>query len=67
MTELIKELKPTIFSELVAVIALYRPGPSNNIPAFLKNRQHPEQIEYYHPKLEPILKETYGVILSGAN
>lgn len=63
MTELIKELKPTIFSELVAVIALYRPGPSNNIPAFLKNRQHPEQIEYYHPKLEPILKETYGVIV----
>ncbi|MGQ9454763.1 MAG: DNA polymerase III subunit alpha [Armatimonadota bacterium] len=56
------ELKPNSVRELAAIVALYRPGPMAHIPRFIKSKFGQEPIEYLHPVLEPILKETYGVI-----
>ena len=59
----IKELKPTIFRDIAAMVALYRPGPMEHIPTFIRAKQGKEPIRYPHPALETILKETYGVIV----
>ncbi len=59
----IKELKPTVFSDIAAMVALYRPGPMEHIPTFIKAKHGEVPIRYPHPALEPILKETYGVIV----
>ncbi len=59
----IKELKPTNFSDIAAMVALYRPGPMEQIPTFIKAKQGIAPIHYPHPILEEILKETYGVIV----
>lgn len=56
------ELKPNSVRELAAIVALYRPGPMAFIPKFVKSKFGQEPIKYLHPALEPILKETYGVI-----
>lgn len=63
MRKYIKELKPTSFHEIIAMIALYRPGPIEHIPTYIKAKQGIEPIRYPHPDLESILKETYGVIV----
>ncbi len=65
LRRLLQEVQPSRFEDLIAVIALYRPGPlgSGMVEDFV-NRKHGRQpIEYLHPRLEPILRETYGVIL----
>jgi DNA polymerase-3 subunit alpha len=64
MKELIKRLKPNTFEDIVALVALYRPGPlgSGMVDDFI-NRKHGAEVAYPHPLLEPILKNTYGVIL----
>ncbi|MFB0558982.1 MAG: DNA polymerase III subunit alpha [Dehalococcoidales bacterium] len=59
----IKELKPTTFSDIAAMIALYRPGPMEHIPTFIKAKHGIEPIRYPHPVLAGILEETYGVIV----
>ena len=59
----IKELKPTAFSDIAAMIALYRPGPMEHIPTFIKAKHGIEPIRYPHPVLTSILEETYGVIV----
>lgn len=59
----LKELKPDRFEDLVAANALFRPGPMEQIPTYVKARHDPGQVRYTHPKLEPILKDTYGVIV----
>jgi len=59
----IKELKPTTFSDIAAMIALYRPGPMEHIPTFVKAKHGVEPIHYPHPSLASILEETYGVIV----
>ncbi|MCL5102845.1 MAG: DNA polymerase III subunit alpha [Armatimonadetes bacterium] len=56
------ELKPNSVRELAAIVALYRPGPMAFIPKFVKSKFGQEPITYLHPRLEPILEETYGVI-----
>jgi len=56
------DLKPNSVRELAAIVALYRPGPMAFIPNFVRSKFGKEPIEYLHPLLEPILKETYGVI-----
>jgi len=56
------ELKPNSVRELAAMVALYRPGPMAFIPKFVRSKFGQEPITYLHPKLEPILEETYGVI-----
>jgi DNA polymerase-3 subunit alpha len=63
MRRYIKELKPSIFSDIAAMVALYRPGPMEHIPTFIKAKHGLEAIHYPHPALEDILKETYGVIV----
>ena len=63
MRRYIKELKPTNFSDISAMVALYRPGPMEQIPTFIKAKQGVAPIHYPHPILKEILKETYGVIV----
>jgi DNA polymerase-3 subunit alpha len=63
MQEILKSLKPENFGDLIAVIALYRPGPMGNIQKLIENKEHPEKIVYMHPMLESILKDTYGMIV----
>jgi DNA polymerase-3 subunit alpha len=63
MRRYIKELKPTTFSDIAAMIALYRPGPMEHIPTFIKAKHGLEPIRYPHPALSSILEETYGVIV----
>ncbi|MBM2825910.1 MAG: polymerase alpha subunit, partial [Dehalococcoidales bacterium] len=63
MRRYIKELKPTTFSDIAAMVALYRPGPMEHIPTFIKAKHGDEPIRYPHPALTSILEETYGVIV----
>ncbi|MBN2483818.1 MAG: DNA polymerase III subunit alpha [Candidatus Omnitrophica bacterium] len=65
MRDILRKLKPTEFSDLIAVLALYRPGPlgSGLVFDFIDRKQGKKPITYLHPLLEPILKETYGIIL----
>ena len=63
MQKVLTELQPTKIEEIIAIIALYRPGPMDQIPLFVKRKKGQEKIEYDHPLLEPFLKETYGVMV----
>ncbi|PFG14215.1 DNA polymerase III subunit alpha [Bacillus sp. es.036] len=63
MRQVLRKLKPTEFEDIVAVNALYRPGPMENIPLFISGKHKERTIEYLHHDLEPILKSTYGVIV----
>jgi DNA polymerase-3 subunit alpha len=61
MKRYLKELKPTIFEDLIAMVALYRPGPMEWIPDFIAGKHGKKITRYLHPKLRPILEKTYGV------
>lgn len=63
MTGVCTGLHPTSVEDLTAIVALYRPGPMDNIPQFIANKHNPSKITYLHPLLEPILSITYGVIV----
>ena len=63
MKNVLQQLHPTCLEDLIAVVSLYRPGPSRFIPRFIENRAHPERVQYAIPQLEPILKSTYGCIV----
>jgi len=63
MTRYLKQLKPTEFEDITAMIALYRPGPISFIPDFIKGKHKKKKVEYLHPKLKPILENTYGVMI----
>ena len=63
MTGVCMGLKPQSVEDITAVIALYRPGPMDSIPRFLQCSAHPEQVQYLHPSLKPILEVTYGCIV----
>lgn len=63
MRNLLKEVKPEKFEDLIAVLALYRPGPLGRLESYIRRKRGEEKIEYMHPSLEPILAETYGVII----
>ncbi|MDO5124414.1 MAG: DNA polymerase III subunit alpha [Eubacteriales bacterium] len=63
MKNVLTQLCPESIEDLIAVISLYRPGPMDSIPTYIENRHHPEKITYKHPKLESILKVTYGCIV----
>ena len=63
MRRYIKELKPTTFNDIAAMVALYRPGPMEHIPTFIKAKHGIESIRYPHPAVRKILEETYGVIV----
>jgi DNA polymerase-3 subunit alpha len=57
------DMKPSKYEHIVAVLALYRPGPMEYIPNYIRRMHGEEKVTYRHPKLEPILKETYGIIV----
>lgn len=63
MKRYLKELKPTLFEDIIAMGALYRPGPMSEIPRFIEGKNNPKSITYLHQSLEPILKDTYGVMV----
>ncbi len=57
------DMRPDRFEDIIALVALYRPGPMANIPTYCARKHALERSDYIHPKLEPILRETYGVII----
>lgn len=63
MRQTLMNMEPNCFDDIVAVIALYRPGPMESIPKFIENRKHPEKITYKIPQLEPILRSTRGCVV----
>ena len=63
MKRYLKELKPTELEDIIVMISLYRPGPMELIPEYLSRRHGRKKVEYLHSKLEPILKNTYGIVI----
>ena len=61
MKKHLQNLKPDRFEDLVAMNALYRPGPMEYIPSFIRRKHGIEKVEYDHPMMEPFLKDTYGI------
>lgn len=61
MKRYLKQLRPTVFEDIIAMVALYRPGPMDWIPNFIAGKHGTRKVDYLHPKLEPILSNTYGV------
>ena len=63
MRDVHKQIKPDRFEDLIAIVSLYRPGPMDNIPTYIKRKHGEEEITYLHPDLAPILDETYGIMV----
>ena len=63
MSSVLKQLQPDKFEEIIAVVALFRPGPMDNIPSFCNRKHGRENIDYIHPMLKDVLRETYGIIV----
>ena len=63
MRKILKEMKPDKIEDIVAIVALYRPGPMGNIPSYIARKHGQEEPDYLHPLLEDILKETYGIMI----
>ena len=63
MRDVLRKLRPDRFEDIIAVVALYRPGPMDNIPSYIKRKHGEEKPDYLHPSLEGILRETYGIMI----
>ena len=63
MRRALLDMKPDRFEDIIALVALYRPGPMANIPTYCARKHGEEEPDYIHPKLESILKETYGIMV----
>ncbi len=63
MRRILRDMQPSRFEEVIAILALYRPGPMQFIPNYIDRKFEREEVSYRHPSLEPILKETYGIIV----
>lgn len=63
MQRAIRSLKPANFEDIVALLALFRPGPIENLDTYVRRKEGKEQINYYHPKIKDILTPTYGIIV----
>ncbi|HRJ06301.1 MAG TPA: DNA polymerase III subunit alpha [Candidatus Saccharibacteria bacterium] len=63
MKRYLKDLKPTVFEDIIAMVALYRPGPMQFIDSFIRRKHGEEEIHYLHPKMENALSSTYGVLV----
>lgn len=63
MKRYLRELKPTVFEDIIAMVALYRPGPMEWIPDYIAGKHQKKKVAYLHPKLAPILEKTYGVAI----
>ena len=63
MRDVLRKLRPDAFEDIIAVVALYRPGPMDNIPSYIARKHGVEPVDYIDPSLEGILRETYGIII----
>jgi len=63
MTRYLMELKPTEFEDIIAMVSLFRPGPMELIPEYIARKHKRKRVEYMHPKLKPILENTYGIMI----
>ncbi len=63
MKRYLKQLKPSQFEDVIAMVALYRPGPMEFLPQYIKGKANPTTIRYIHPELRPILENTYGIMV----
>lgn len=63
MRDMLRKLKPNRFEDIIALVALYRPGPMDNIPTYIRCKNGQEEVHYLHPLLEPILKDTFGILI----
>jgi len=63
MKKYLKDLKPTEIEDLIVMVSLYRPGPMELIPSYIRRKHKKEEIKYIHPKMEPVLKNTYGIMI----
>jgi len=63
MRDVLRKMKPDRLEDMTALVALYRPGPMDNIPSYIAVKNGTQQPDYMHPKLEPVLKETYGIMV----
>jgi len=63
MKRYLRQLKPTEFEDIIAMVALYRPGPIQFIPTYIERKHKRKKIEYLHPKLKPILEKTQGIMI----
>ncbi len=63
MRDVLRRLKPERIDDIIALVALYRPGPMDNIPKYISCKNGEEKVDYLHPMLEPILKETFGILI----
>ena len=63
MRDVLRNLKPDTFEDIIAVVALYRPGPMGNIPSYIRRKHGKEKPDYPYPNLEGILKETFGIMI----
>ncbi|HEY9567395.1 MAG TPA: DNA polymerase III subunit alpha [Thalassobaculum sp.] len=63
MRDVLRRLRPDRFEDIIALVALYRPGPMANIPKYIACKHGDEQPDYMHPKLEPVLTETFGIMI----
>ncbi|MFD0692465.1 DNA polymerase III subunit alpha, partial [Paenibacillus sp. GCM10027628] len=61
--KVLKDLKPSVFEDIISVVALYRPGPMEFIPKYIAGKHGQMEVVYPHPTLEPILRDTYGIIV----
>lgn len=63
MKDVHKQIRPDRFEDLIAIVSLYRPGPMDNIPSYIRRKHGEEEITYLHPSLAPIIGETYGIMI----
>ena len=63
MKKYLKDLKPTEIEDLIIMVSLYRPGPMELIPSYIRRKHKKEKVKYIHPKMEPALKNTYGIMV----
>jgi DNA polymerase-3 subunit alpha len=63
MRDTLKKMKPNRFEDIIALVSLYRPGPMDNIPTYIDVKDGKLEADYLHPKLKPILEETYGIMV----
>ena len=63
MKDVLRKMKPNRFEDIIALVALYRPGPMDNIPKYIAVKAGDEEPDYLHPKLQPMLEETFGIMI----
>ncbi len=63
MRDVLRKLKPNRFEDIIALVALYRPGPMDNIPTYIRCKNGEEKVNYLHPVLQPMLEDTFGIMI----